>query len=76
MTSGEKANVDPFIAPSSSFNSSFSGDTSFLPEVAPSAAQSSRRAKNAGLPRANHVGELDWYEDVSTPLRYNSCRDR
>ncbi|KAF8328184.1 uncharacterized protein EI90DRAFT_3065826 [Cantharellus anzutake] len=68
LANGEKPNVDPFTAPSSSFSSSLSGDMSFHPEVAPSAAQSSRRAKNAGLPRANHVGELDWYEDIGNSL--------
>lgn len=52
---------------SQSFDTSYNEDD-FGPtrDSGPSAAQSSRRAKNAGINRPNTVGELDWYEDVST----------
>lgn len=50
-----------------SFNSSFDEDMGPSAFSGPSAAQSSRRAKNAGINRPHTVGELDWYEDVSTP---------
>lgn len=56
------------------------GDDDFAPppDSGPSAAQSSRRAKNAGINRPNTVGELDWYEDVSTftALRTHDCHLR
>lgn len=64
---------DPGVAPSSSpgemaqsFNSFVEDDFAPPPDSGPSAVQSSRRAKNAGIHRPNTVGELDWYEDVST----------
>jgi hypothetical protein len=65
--------TDPVVTSSSavggtaqSFNSFVEDDFAPPPDSGPSAAQSSRRAKNAGIHRPNTVGELDWYEDVST----------
>lgn len=52
------------------FDSFVEDDFAPPPDVGPSAAQSSRRAKNAGIHRPNTVGELDWYEDVSTSTAF------
>lgn len=69
MANGEEPSNNNSIGDGSvSFNTSFGEDVSLPTEAGPSAAQSSRRARNAGLPRTNNVGELDWYEDVSTLL--------
>jgi hypothetical protein len=68
MTNGEELAGNNTVSDGGiSFGTSFGEDISLPAEAGPSAAQSSRRARNIGLPRTNNVGELDWYEDVSTP---------
>lgn len=68
MTNGDELAGNNILGEGeASFSASFGEDVSLPTEAGPSAVQSSRRARNVGLPRTNNVGELDWYEDVSTP---------
>lgn len=62
----DRAASTSFDEGSQSLNSFGEDDYAPPPDSGPSAVQSSRRAKNAGINRPNTVGELDWYEDVST----------